>query len=125
MPERLLFDQWMQELKEREARLRGLWEMTPAQRVAAMRRGESFQSSQAARAWESGHGPQPGGPAAQRSVDEHSSRHPTPRSFNPARRAALASAATPIPLIQVSTGIRSRERELIVFRAFVPTGACR
>jgi hypothetical protein len=40
MPERLLFDQWMQELKDREARLRALWEMTPAQRVAAMRRGE-------------------------------------------------------------------------------------
>ena len=40
MPERLLLDQWMQELKDREARLRSLWEMTPAQRVAAMRRGE-------------------------------------------------------------------------------------
>jgi hypothetical protein len=40
MPERLIFDQWMQELKDREARLRSLWEMTPAQRVAAMRRGE-------------------------------------------------------------------------------------
>jgi hypothetical protein len=40
MPERLLFDQWMQELKDREARLRALWEMTPAQRIAAMRRGE-------------------------------------------------------------------------------------
>lgn len=40
MPERLLFDQWMQELKDREARLRSLWEMTPANRIAAMRRGE-------------------------------------------------------------------------------------
>ena len=35
MPERLIFDQWMQELKDREARLRSLWEMTPG----AARRG--------------------------------------------------------------------------------------
>ena len=40
MPERLQFDQTLQAIKERDARLRSLWEMTPAQRVAAMRRGE-------------------------------------------------------------------------------------
>ncbi|MFZ1153918.1 MAG: hypothetical protein WAN93_03325 [Solirubrobacteraceae bacterium] len=40
MSQRLLFDQMMQDLKARDARLRALWEMTPAQRVASMRRGE-------------------------------------------------------------------------------------
>jgi len=33
-------DQMLDALKAREARLRALWQMTPAQRVAAMRRGE-------------------------------------------------------------------------------------
>lgn len=40
MPEILIVEQWMKELKEREARLRPLWRMTEAQRVAAMRRGK-------------------------------------------------------------------------------------
>lgn len=34
------FDQMMDALKARDARLRALWEMTPGQRIAAMRRGE-------------------------------------------------------------------------------------
>jgi hypothetical protein len=40
MNETACFDQMMDVLRAREARLRGLWQMTPAQRVAAMRRGE-------------------------------------------------------------------------------------
>jgi hypothetical protein len=40
MPEKLLIDQIFQGLGERDARLRSLWQMTPAQRIAAMRRGE-------------------------------------------------------------------------------------
>ncbi|HEX4836951.1 MAG TPA: hypothetical protein VFV03_00280 [Solirubrobacteraceae bacterium] len=40
MPERLFIEQALQGLRERDARLRALWEMTPPQRVAAMRRGE-------------------------------------------------------------------------------------
>jgi len=38
--QRLLFDQTLNGLDARRARLRALWQMTPAQRVAAMRRGE-------------------------------------------------------------------------------------
>ena len=34
------FDQALQRLRARDARLRALWGMTPAQRIAAMRRGE-------------------------------------------------------------------------------------
>ncbi len=34
------FDQALQGLRARDARLRALWEMTVAQRIAAMRRGE-------------------------------------------------------------------------------------
>jgi hypothetical protein len=33
-------DQALQGLRARDARLRALWEMTPAQRIAAMRRGK-------------------------------------------------------------------------------------
>jgi hypothetical protein len=33
-------DEFLQDLKARDARLRALWQMTRAQRVAAMRRGE-------------------------------------------------------------------------------------
>ena len=40
MPEKLLIDQILQGLSDRDARLRSLWEMTPAQRIAAVRRGE-------------------------------------------------------------------------------------
>jgi hypothetical protein len=40
MNENLLFDQAIENLRARDARLRALWQMTPAQRVAAMRRGE-------------------------------------------------------------------------------------
>jgi hypothetical protein len=40
MNQRLFIDRMFQELVARDARLRALWEMTPAQRVAAMRRGE-------------------------------------------------------------------------------------
>jgi hypothetical protein len=36
----LLIDQIFQDLDERGARLRTLWQMTAAQRIAAMRRGE-------------------------------------------------------------------------------------
>jgi len=36
----LLIEQILQDLDARDARLRTLWRMTPAQRVAAMRRGE-------------------------------------------------------------------------------------
>jgi hypothetical protein len=36
----LLIDQILQDLGARNARLRALWQMTPSQRVAAMRRGE-------------------------------------------------------------------------------------
>jgi hypothetical protein len=40
MSQNLLIDQILQDLGARDARLRALWEMTPKQRVAAMRRGE-------------------------------------------------------------------------------------
>jgi hypothetical protein len=40
MPEKTLTEQMFQSLRERDARLRSLWQMTPAQRIAAMRRGE-------------------------------------------------------------------------------------
>ncbi|MFI4984900.1 MAG: hypothetical protein ACHQAV_02800 [Solirubrobacterales bacterium] len=40
MPEKTLAEQMFQGLRERDARLRSLWQMTPAQRIAAMRRGE-------------------------------------------------------------------------------------
>ncbi len=40
MNETACFDQMMDALRVREARLRGLWQMTVAQRIAAMRRGE-------------------------------------------------------------------------------------
>jgi hypothetical protein len=40
MNENLLFDKAIENLRARDARLRALWQMTPAQRVAAMRRGE-------------------------------------------------------------------------------------
>ena len=39
MSQKLFIDQILEDLKARDARLRALWEMTPAQRVAAMRRG--------------------------------------------------------------------------------------
>jgi len=40
MSETLLITHILQGLNARDARLRTLWQMTPAQRVAAMRRGE-------------------------------------------------------------------------------------
>jgi hypothetical protein len=40
MSQTLLIDHILSGLRARDARLRALWEMTPAQRVAAMRRGE-------------------------------------------------------------------------------------
>ena len=40
MIQSLLIDQILQDLDARDARLRTLWRMAPAQRVAAMRRGE-------------------------------------------------------------------------------------
>jgi hypothetical protein len=40
MSQSLLIDQILQDLRARDARLRALWEMTPSERVAAMRRGE-------------------------------------------------------------------------------------
>lgn len=40
MSQRLLTDEVLQGLQARDARLRALWEMTPSQRIAAMRRGE-------------------------------------------------------------------------------------
>lgn len=40
MTQSLLIDQIFQDLQTRDARLRSLWQMMPAQRVAAMRRGE-------------------------------------------------------------------------------------
>jgi hypothetical protein len=40
MSKSLLIDRILQDLNARDARLRALWQMTPAQRVAAMRRGE-------------------------------------------------------------------------------------
>ncbi|HEY5285470.1 MAG TPA: hypothetical protein VIJ50_00010 [Solirubrobacteraceae bacterium] len=40
MSQSLLIDQILEDLNARDARLRALWQMTPAQRVAAMRRGE-------------------------------------------------------------------------------------
>lgn len=40
MTQSVLTDHIVQELDARDARLRALWLMTPAQRVAAMRRGE-------------------------------------------------------------------------------------
>jgi hypothetical protein len=40
MTQSLLIDQIFQDLQTRDARLRSLWQMTPTQRVAAMRRGE-------------------------------------------------------------------------------------
>ncbi len=40
MSQNLLIDQILQDLSARDARLRALWQMTPAHRVAAMRRGE-------------------------------------------------------------------------------------
>jgi hypothetical protein len=40
MSQNLFIEQILQDLGARDARLRALWQMTPAQRVAAMRRGE-------------------------------------------------------------------------------------
>ncbi len=40
MSQSLLIEQILQGLGARNARLRALWQMTPGQRVAAMRRGE-------------------------------------------------------------------------------------
>ncbi|HEX5308939.1 MAG TPA: hypothetical protein VFW38_07655 [Solirubrobacteraceae bacterium] len=40
MKETACFDQMLEGLRARDARLRALWQMTPVQRVAAMRRGE-------------------------------------------------------------------------------------
>jgi hypothetical protein len=40
MSQALLIDHILSGLRARDARLRALWQMTPAQRVAAMRRGE-------------------------------------------------------------------------------------
>lgn len=40
MSQKLLIDQILGDLRAKDARLRALWQMTPAQRVAAMRRGE-------------------------------------------------------------------------------------
>jgi hypothetical protein len=40
MNDRLLSDDVFVELGQREAHLRSLWEMTPAERIAAMRRGD-------------------------------------------------------------------------------------
>jgi hypothetical protein len=40
MSQNLLIEQIFQDLGARNARLRALWQMTPAQRIAAMRRGE-------------------------------------------------------------------------------------
>jgi hypothetical protein len=40
MSQALLIDHILSGLHARDARLRALWQMTPAQRVAAMRRGE-------------------------------------------------------------------------------------
>ncbi len=40
MSQSLLIDEIFEDLKARDARLRALWQMTPAQRLAAMRRGE-------------------------------------------------------------------------------------
>jgi hypothetical protein len=40
MSENLLIEEILRGLDARNARLRALWRMTPAQRVAAMRRGE-------------------------------------------------------------------------------------
>jgi hypothetical protein len=40
MSQYLLLDHCFEQLNQRDARLRSLWQMTPAQRVAAMRRGE-------------------------------------------------------------------------------------
>ena len=40
MSQSLLIDQILRDLGARNARLRALWQMTPSQRVAAMRRGE-------------------------------------------------------------------------------------
>ncbi len=34
------FDQALEAVRARDARLRAMWELTPAQRIAAMRRGE-------------------------------------------------------------------------------------
>ncbi len=34
------FDQALEAVRARDARLRAMWEITPAQRIAAMRRGE-------------------------------------------------------------------------------------
>jgi hypothetical protein len=38
--EKLLVDRIFRDLRGRDARLRGLWKMTPAERVGAMRRGD-------------------------------------------------------------------------------------
>lgn len=40
MSQSLLIDQIFTDLRARDARLRSLWQMTPAQRLTAMRRGE-------------------------------------------------------------------------------------
>ncbi len=40
MSQHLLIDQALEDLSAREERLRALWQMTVAQRVAAMRRGD-------------------------------------------------------------------------------------
>ena len=53
MSQSLLIDQILRDLRARNARLRALWQMTPSQRVAAMRRGE-LDASQCA-AWAARH----------------------------------------------------------------------
>ncbi|HWJ49608.1 MAG TPA: hypothetical protein VNR42_01230 [Solirubrobacteraceae bacterium] len=40
MSQTLLIDEILEGLRAQDARLRALWQMTPAERVAAMRRGE-------------------------------------------------------------------------------------
>jgi hypothetical protein len=40
MTQKLLIDQTLEALQARDARLRALWQMTVAQRIGAMRRGE-------------------------------------------------------------------------------------
>jgi hypothetical protein len=50
MTQQLLIDRIFGDLTARDARLRALWQMTPAQRVAAMRRGELTLEQCSARA---------------------------------------------------------------------------
>lgn len=50
MNDRLLTDHALESLRARDGRLRALWQMTVAQRIAAMRRGELTLEQCAARA---------------------------------------------------------------------------